>query len=43
MIYLLYAKRLFGLRGGGAVDEERERDDVSWETIEHATPPVRAR
>jgi uncharacterized membrane protein (DUF2068 family) len=39
VIYLLYAKRLFGLRGGGAVDERMRERDMSWETIEHATPP----
>jgi uncharacterized membrane protein (DUF2068 family) len=37
--YLLYAKRLFGLRGGGAVDEELRARDMSWESIEAATPP----
>ncbi len=39
VIYLLYAKRLFGLRGGGAADEAERRHAVSWETIERATPP----
>lgn len=39
VIYLLFAKRLFGLRGGGAVDEEKRAHDMSWETIERATPP----
>ena len=39
VIYLLYAKRLFGLRGGGAVDERMRERDMSWETIEHTTPP----
>ena len=37
VIYLLYAKRLFGLRGGGAVDERLRARDMSWETIEAAT------
>src|SRR5207253_1407318 len=40
VIYLLYAKRLFGLRGGGAVDEELRARDTSWEAIERTTPPV---
>jgi uncharacterized membrane protein (DUF2068 family) len=40
VIYLLYAKRLFGLRGGGRVDEELRAHDMSWETIERATPPA---
>jgi uncharacterized membrane protein (DUF2068 family) len=38
VIYLLYAKRLFGLRGGGAVDEAVRARDTSWEAIERATP-----
>ncbi len=38
VIYLLWAKRLFGLRGGGAADEAERRRAMSWETIEHATP-----
>jgi uncharacterized membrane protein (DUF2068 family) len=39
--YLLFAKRLFGLRGGGAAaDAERERDS-GWRAIE-ATLPVAA-
>ena len=37
--YLLYAKRLFGLRGGGAIDEAERARAVSWETIDRATPP----
>jgi uncharacterized membrane protein (DUF2068 family) len=36
--YLLYAKRLFGLRGGARA-EQRERDeDMSWQALERATP-----
>jgi uncharacterized membrane protein (DUF2068 family) len=38
VIYLLYAKRLFGLRGGGAADEQARAHDMSWETIARATP-----
>jgi uncharacterized membrane protein (DUF2068 family) len=37
-IYLIWAKRLFGLRGGGAVDERRREADVSWEAIERGLP-----
>ncbi|MHB8694463.1 MAG: DUF2127 domain-containing protein [Solirubrobacteraceae bacterium] len=37
--YLLYAKRLFGLRGGGRVDEEERAKALSWETLERSTPP----
>jgi hypothetical protein len=39
VVYLLFAKRLFGLRGGGAVDEQLRARDVSWETLERASPP----
>jgi uncharacterized membrane protein (DUF2068 family) len=39
VVYLLFAKRLFGLRGGGAADERERADGMSWETIERATPP----
>jgi uncharacterized membrane protein (DUF2068 family) len=39
VVYLLYAKRLFGLRGGGKVDEELRAHDMSWEAIEQTTPP----
>ncbi len=40
VIYLLFAKRLFGLRGGGRVDEERRGADNSWAAIERTTPPA---
>jgi uncharacterized membrane protein (DUF2068 family) len=39
VVYLVYAKRLFGLRGGGAVDDAERAEALSWETIERATPP----
>jgi uncharacterized membrane protein (DUF2068 family) len=38
VIYLLYAKRLFGLRGGAAADEALREEDVGWEALERATP-----
>lgn len=34
-VYLLYAKRLFGLRGGPAVDA-----DVGWAELERTAPPA---
>jgi uncharacterized membrane protein (DUF2068 family) len=40
VIYLLFAKRLFGLRGGGAADERERALDMSWDAIERATPPA---
>jgi uncharacterized membrane protein (DUF2068 family) len=37
--YLLYAKRLFGLRGGGRKEAaERERDS-GWHALEQSSPP----
>ena len=39
VIYLIYAKRLFGVRGGAAVERaERERDS-GWEALVRRTPP----
>jgi uncharacterized membrane protein (DUF2068 family) len=38
VVYLVYAKRLFGVRGGGAVDEARRAASMSWEEIESTTP-----
>jgi uncharacterized membrane protein (DUF2068 family) len=39
VVYLIYAKRLFGVRGGYKVDlQERERA-LGWGAIERATPP----
>jgi uncharacterized membrane protein (DUF2068 family) len=39
VVYLIYAKRLFGVRGGGAVDEAERTRDTSWEAVQRATPP----
>jgi len=40
VMYLLFAKRLFGL-GGGAAAEERERErDTGWEALERTAPRV---
>ena len=38
VVYLLYAKRLFGLRGGAAADEAEREQDVGWEALERASP-----
>jgi uncharacterized membrane protein (DUF2068 family) len=43
VIYLLFDKRLFGLRGGGAADEAEREADAGWPAIERATldlPPA---
>jgi uncharacterized membrane protein (DUF2068 family) len=37
-VYLLYAKRLFGLRGGGRAERAEREADTGWTAIERATP-----
>jgi uncharacterized membrane protein (DUF2068 family) len=41
-VYLLLAKRLFGLRGGSRVQQERHREFSGWGAIERSTPDVSA-
>lgn len=36
--YLLYSKRLFGLRGGGKAEEQENQQDIGWAAIERTTP-----
>ena len=36
--YLLFAKRLFGIRGGGAAEEALRARDVGWESLERTAP-----
>jgi uncharacterized membrane protein (DUF2068 family) len=36
--YLLVAKRLFGLRGGGAAEAAERSGDTGWAALERATP-----
>ena len=36
--YLLYAKRLFGIRGGARADEAIREQDVGWEALERTAP-----
>lgn len=38
-VYLLFAKRLFGLRGGAEVERREREADVGWEALERAAPP----
>ena len=38
VVYLLYAKRLFGIRGGGAAEQAEREADVGWPALERATP-----
>lgn len=40
--YLLWAKRLFGLRGGGAYEAAERLRDTGWAAIERATPGTEA-
>jgi uncharacterized membrane protein (DUF2068 family) len=37
-VYLLFAKRLFGLHGGGKAERARLEADTGWAAIERATP-----
>jgi uncharacterized membrane protein (DUF2068 family) len=37
-VYLLLAKRLFGLRGGAAAEESRREHDVGWDALERTLP-----
>jgi len=37
-VYLLYAKRLFGVRGGGRAERAEREADTGWTAIERATP-----
>ncbi|HEX3433768.1 MAG TPA: DUF2127 domain-containing protein [Solirubrobacteraceae bacterium] len=39
VVYLLLAKRLFGLRGGAAADAAIGQLDVGWEALERTAPP----
>jgi uncharacterized membrane protein (DUF2068 family) len=39
VIYLLLAKRLFGLRGGFAADRSEAALDVGWKALERTAPP----
>jgi uncharacterized membrane protein (DUF2068 family) len=43
VIYLLLAKRLFGLRGGGAAERAERAQDNGWAAIERATPGLGSR
>ena len=43
VIYLLTAKRLFGLRGGGKAERAERARDNGWAAIERATPGLATR
>ncbi|MBD0282617.1 MAG: DUF2127 domain-containing protein [Thermoleophilaceae bacterium] len=38
VLYLLFAKRLFGLRGGAAADEALRERDLGWASLERTSP-----
>ncbi|HEY1330916.1 MAG TPA: DUF2127 domain-containing protein [Actinomycetota bacterium] len=38
--YLLWAKRLFGVRGGARAEREARAEDLGWDALVRATPPV---
>ena len=42
VVYLLLAKRLFGLRGGPAADERARAADVGWGALERSSPKAAA-
>jgi uncharacterized membrane protein (DUF2068 family) len=41
VVYLLLAKRLFGIRGGAAADEAEAERDVGWQALERSLPSAR--
>ncbi|MGH2925248.1 MAG: DUF2127 domain-containing protein [Solirubrobacterales bacterium] len=41
VVYLLVAKRLFGVRGGFAVEQAERARDVGWEALERTAPGAR--
>jgi hypothetical protein len=40
--YLLFAKRLFGIRGGGAAEEALRARDTGWASLERTAPEAHA-
>jgi len=38
VVYLLFAKRLFGLRGGARAEEAQRERDMGWGSLERAAP-----
>jgi uncharacterized membrane protein (DUF2068 family) len=41
VVYLLWAKRLFGLRGGAGAEEAARARDVGWEALERSAPAAK--
>jgi uncharacterized membrane protein (DUF2068 family) len=42
VVYLLFKKRLFGLRGGAGAEAEEHAREMSWERLAQTTPSVEA-
>lgn len=42
VVYLLVAKRLFGIRGGAAAEEREREADVGWQALERSAPEATA-
>ena len=40
LAYLLFSKRLFGVRGGSAMEEKLRYAECSWESLDRTTPEV---
>ena len=38
LVYLLFAKRLVGLRGGAVADQAARQKDSGWDVFERLTP-----
>jgi uncharacterized membrane protein (DUF2068 family) len=38
VVYLLYAKRLFGIRGGAVAEHTARQEDSGWDALDRATP-----
>ena len=38
VVYLIYAKRLFGVRGGGRAEAAERARDVGWGALERTAP-----
>jgi uncharacterized membrane protein (DUF2068 family) len=38
VVYLLYAKRLFGIRGGAAAERREREADIGWDALERTAP-----
>jgi uncharacterized membrane protein (DUF2068 family) len=42
VVYLLFAKRLFGVRGGAAAEEALRARDVGWASLDRTSPEAYA-